>query len=119
VLRQALENAGHRVSVAGNGVAGLEQVQQQDEVDLVICDLFMPTKDGFDTLRELRALRPDLPVIIMSGRFQSGPRAAAEQVDYLHIASELGASGTLQKPFRLPDLVDMVAGILAGNRGKL
>jgi CheY-like chemotaxis protein len=54
VLRQALENAGDSVRVAGNGVAGLEQFQQrQGEIDLVI-----PVKDGFDALRELHGPGP-------------------------------------------------------------
>jgi CheY-like chemotaxis protein len=118
VVKQALEQAGHAVSVACDGGAGLKQFQQ-GRFDLVVCELFMPVQDGFDMLKHLRQLRPDLPIIIMSGGSSAGSPNLGRQVDYLHMASEFGASGTLEKPFQLADLVDMVTRVLSDIEAKL
>jgi two-component system invasion response regulator UvrY len=53
------------VGEAGSGHEVLAFVQQR-ECDLVLLDLSMPGKDGLDTLKELRTLRPHLPVLILS-----------------------------------------------------
>jgi DNA-binding response OmpR family regulator len=65
-LSSKLKATGYDVFTAGNGVEALEQVQAQ-EPDLVVLDILMPKKDGFETLKELRTFSP-VPVIILSAK---------------------------------------------------
>jgi len=63
-----LEHLGYEVITAADGVEALEIFRkQQDRVQCVLLDLTMPRMDGWETLAALRALRPNLPVILASG----------------------------------------------------
>ena len=67
-LDMALRCLGYKVELAQDGVEALECLQTGgDETEAVLLDLIMPNKDGFDALREIRQVYPDLPVIILSG----------------------------------------------------
>jgi CheY-like chemotaxis protein len=70
VVDVMLKNAGHNAVLAVDGNDALQKFEQQ-RFDLVICDLFMPNKDGIETLKELRRLDPAVPVIMMSGHAPS------------------------------------------------
>ena len=72
------------------------------ELDLVILDLFMPEKDGIETMLELRAFVPGIPIIVMSGG------AYGSQLDMLNAAELLGASLTIEKPFTLDEMLEAV-----------
>jgi CheY-like chemotaxis protein len=77
VIDIMLKHAGHDTASAEDGHDALLQFRQQ-RFDLVICDIFMPNKEGLATLRELRRLNPTVPVIMMSGGAEhlvSGNRA--------------------------------------------
>src|SRR5690606_610288 len=67
MLARLLESEGYRVSGAADGRAALEAVEAA-EPDVVLLDLAMPELDGLATLRVLRERRPELPVVMMSGR---------------------------------------------------
>ena len=105
VIDLILKNAGHNAVLAIDGQDALRQFKRQ-HFDLVICDLFMPNKEGIATLRELRRLDPSVPVIMMSGGMPSS-RGVAE-VDYLAMAEALGATRTIEKPFKYSKLVRLV-----------
>jgi DNA-binding response OmpR family regulator len=96
VVEVMLKNAGHDVVLAVDGNDGLRQFRQR-HFDLVICDVFMPNKEGIATLQELRRLNSTVPVIMMSG-------VAPTTADYLAMARSLGATRTIQKPFRYSQL---------------
>ncbi|HTO82465.1 MAG TPA: response regulator [Methylomirabilota bacterium] len=105
-VRAVLESAQHAVTSAADGDLGLNQCIREP-FDLVLCDIFMPNKDGIETIRQLRRSCPALPIIAMSG----GPTVAslAGQMDLLTVAQDLGATKTIAKPFtrqRLLTLVD-------------
>jgi two-component system, chemotaxis family, chemotaxis protein CheY len=107
-LEQMLQTAGHDVDLAGDGEEGLRQFRESP-VDLVLCDIFMPRKDGIATLRELRAICTDLPIIMMSGGTPRPLRAGdPTDTDYLRMAKSLGATRTLMKPFDARKLVSLV-----------
>ncbi|HSK39403.1 MAG TPA: response regulator transcription factor [Arenibaculum sp.] len=76
-------------------------------LDLVILDLRMPGMNGLQGLREMRALLPAVPVVIMSG--------GANQED-VRAALDLGARGFLPKTLSGPALVSAIKLILAGER---
>jgi CheY-like chemotaxis protein len=66
VLARLFEREGHEVCTAGDGVEGLQLWREQGAA-VVILDIHMPRSDGIETLVQLRALAPALPVIVISG----------------------------------------------------
>ena len=68
ITRQTLETFGYRVITASDGAQGLQIFAADPEaIDVVFTDMMMPTMDGREMIRELRNLRPALPVIGASG----------------------------------------------------
>jgi DNA-binding response OmpR family regulator len=99
-LELKLKASGYGVLTAGSGAEALEQAQAQ-EPDLVVLDVLMPQKDGFETLKELRAFS-SVPVIILSAR-----EADADKVRGL----KLGADDYLAKPFSPDELVARIEAV--------
>ena len=66
VRRLLLGSAGYEVLVATSGETGLE-VFKQNAVDLVIADHFLTAKTGTEVAREMKALKPNVPILIVSG----------------------------------------------------
>lgn len=106
-LAAALSTAGHVAVEAENGVEGVSEARRHPP-DLVIVDLIMPEQDGIETLIRLRATCPDLPVVAIAG-------ARARNADFLSLATSLGATATLAKPFPTPTLVELVGRCLAAG----
>ena len=112
-VRLLLERAGHSVVTADDGRKGLAACQTED-FDLLFLDIFMPGMDGFETMRLVRQHRPQVPIIVISGR----PISSEGAPDFLTMATKLGAISSLQKPFRPADLLAAVAECLkAAGRG--
>jgi len=109
-IRLLLERAGHRVVVAGDGRKGLETFET-DVFDLLFLDIFMPGMDGLETMRLMLRLRPEIPIIVISGR--PIVSEAMSEPDFLSMATKLGAIRTLPKPFRPAELEAAVSGCLA------
>jgi len=65
-LAAYLEDSSFSVLQANNGLQGLQAFEQQ-QPDLVICDLRMPQVGGLDLIRQVTELSPDIPVIVLSG----------------------------------------------------
>ena len=107
-MRIGLEAAGYDVDEASDGAEGLTLFKQQP-ADLIVTDIYMPNKEGLETIRELRRLDPDVKIIAMSGGGSAG--------DFLPIAKRLGAAKTMQKPFDNEMLLEAVSEVL-GKRGK-
>jgi CheY-like chemotaxis protein len=107
-----LQSAGHEVAVAADGLEGLDQVRQQ-RFDLVLCDIFMPRLDGIATLTELRRLDDKVPVVMMTAGSPLAARIGRrENTDYLALARSLGATETIEKPFRFGQLTGLVDQVL-------
>ena len=77
--------------------------------DVVVTDLFMPMKDGLETIRELRGLYPELKIIVISGG------GWTQNPIFLDIARKLGAHYTLCKPFHPQELIEAVCEVLQNN----
>ena len=108
-IRLLLQRAGHSVVTADGGRKGLAACLTED-FDLLFLDIFMPGMDGFETMRLVHQHRPQIPIIVISGRPISSEGDAAP--DFLTMATKLGAISSLQKPFRPADLLAAVAGCL-------
>lgn len=108
-----LERDGHAVTICEDGSKGLQQLKTQS-FDLIIVDIFMPNMDGLETMSLVHRHRPNLPIIVISGRdFQS---AASPSPDFLRMATKLGAVSGLRKPFKPRDLLDAVHKCLAAEK---
>ncbi|MFH1032643.1 MAG: response regulator transcription factor [Chloroflexota bacterium] len=99
-LSAKLKVSGYDVLTANNGIEALEQAQSQ-ELDLIVLDVLMPQKDGFETLKELRTFS-SVPVIILSAR-----GANIDKVKGL----SLGADDYLSKPFSPDELVARIEAV--------
>jgi CheY-like chemotaxis protein len=108
LLKLALEGEGFEVETAANGQKGLEALALKP-ADVVVTDIFMPGKEGIETIQELRAKFPAAKIIAMSGR------PSATNFDPLAIAQEIGAAKTLKKPFDLDELIEAVAQLSPGG----
>jgi two-component system response regulator CpxR len=112
VIQAMLRSAGHDVVVAEDGLEGLDQVRQQ-AFDLIICDVIMPRLDGIATLTELRRLDDKMPIVMMSAGAPRAARIGREETgDYLALARSLGATETIEKPFRSRQLIGLVEQVL-------
>jgi excisionase family DNA binding protein len=99
LLQKTLALAEYDVDLAPEGRTALERLRVIP-YDLLITDLKMPGIDGLTVIREARRLKPDIPVIIITG-FST----EASAID----AVNLGVSGYLTKPFRVPRVLAAAA----------
>ncbi|MCB9030308.1 MAG: response regulator transcription factor [Deltaproteobacteria bacterium] len=97
-----LELEGFRVISACDGEEGIEVIQKH-RPDLIILDVMMPRKDGFEVCRELRNAGDSTPLILLT--------AKSQEVDKV-LGLELGADDYLAKPFGMKELIARVKAIL-------
>lgn len=105
-LKTILEFEGHEVEVAEDGEAGLERARESAPA-LIILDLMLPRKGGYDVLKELRAGGMRTPVLILTARSQESD---------LVMGFELGADDYVTKPFSTVELVARVRALLRRSR---
>ncbi len=105
-LRTLLEVDSYRVETAGSGQEALDRVKREPSPDLVLLDLLMPDLDGLQTLEQLRQIRPELKVIMLS--CVSEPRKVVQAI-------RLGAQDYLAKPFQKAELDAVVRHYLAAQ----
>lgn len=100
-LRTILEGAGYTVSEAEDGNQ-IVRSGRPVNADLVLCDIFMPGRDGLAVIRELRRTSPGIKIIAISGGAFEG------KMDMLQIALRLGADEILYKPIAEEELLEAV-----------
>ena len=100
ILREPLEREGYNVRVASHGLEALQEVKT-NRPDLIILDILMPMLDGFKVARLLKFDKrfKDIPIIVLTSRATEGERKMGQQV---------GANEFLYKPFRYPQVLDVV-----------
>ena len=106
-IEEILESAGHEVVLAADGLEGMRQYHSTP-VDLALVDLFMPNREGLETIKELKRQFPDFPIIAMSGNSLALP--------LLSVAQRLGATEVLQKPFSPEELLEAIKRVLQPKR---
>lgn len=105
ILADVLVSGGYRVLTATDGEIALRVFRRNpDDVDLVLMDMTMPRMNGLDAFREMRKLKPDVRVLILSGH-------SAEST--AHELRRHGIQGVLQKPITARSLLEAVASALA------
>jgi DNA-binding response OmpR family regulator len=102
-IRQGLEEEGHAVEVAGDGGAALELILDDRPYDLVVLDVMLPRRDGFEVLKSLREQRIQSPVLLLTAR---------DTVRDKVMGLDLGADDYLTKPFAFEEFLARVRALL-------
>jgi DNA-binding response OmpR family regulator len=100
-LGGVIEAEGFEVVRAANGHEALQMFRQQS-MDIVLLDLNMPIKGGWDTFEGLTTVNPLLPIIIITARADANSEAAAR-----------GIAALMQKPLDIPLLLDKMHDLLS------
>jgi DNA-binding response OmpR family regulator len=108
-LRQGLQEEGHAVEVASDGAAALDLALESPGYDLLVLDLMLPKRDGFEVLKTLRRRRIQTPVLVLTAR-----DAVSDKVAGL----DLGADDYLTKPFSFDEFLARVRALLRRGTGQ-
>jgi DNA-binding NtrC family response regulator len=103
LIRTFLEHEGYRVNTCANADRAVHIFRRSPNIDLLITDFSMPERTGMDLAREIKTMRPSLPVLIVSGIIM-----AAVELEQMRIRNW----NFLPKPFSLPQLLAEVHRIL-------
>lgn len=101
-LCMTLAKMGYAVVEAPTGQMGIVEFKKENP-DIVITDVMMPDKNGLETISELRAINPAVRIVAMSG---NGPPGSG--TDLLDLALDVGAVATLNKPFTIEAIRDVL-----------
>lgn len=102
-LTDLLSAEGYRVETAGDGPEGLERASGREPFGLIILDIMLPGKSGFDVCRDLRQRGVNTPVLMLTARGQV--------IDKV-LGLKLGADDYLTKPFEPLELLARLEAIL-------
>jgi CheY-like chemotaxis protein len=103
---EVLKHGGYEVVAAADGRQGVALFQEQ-AIDLVVTDLFMPVQDGAETISAIRRLRPGFKIIAISG---GGQIVKPEHLG--PVVAGLGVNSFLMKPCTAARLLAEVHGVL-------
>lgn len=112
LLNKILKDGIVNVFEASNGVEA-KKIFFEEAIDLIVTDLVMPEKHGIDLIMEIKKVKPDLPIIAISGG-----GGVTGRFDYLEIAELLGVNNILHKPFDGFELKKLVFDALKNNGRK-
>ncbi len=108
ILAKRLSSRGLVVKTASSGEAGLDALRADPDIRLAVLDINMPGMDGLETLREIKAIRPDVEAIILTGY---------PSVEGVLEGMRLGAYEFLSKPCDMDELHGRVMEALARAEG--
>lgn len=98
ILKKILAREGYSVSSATSGPDALKIVQDED-IDVLVTDMSMPEMDGITLLKKAKAIKKNLPVIIITAFGEWGPYAEALRE---------GAADFLSKPFKVDEILKVI-----------
>jgi len=104
LTRKMLEEEGYTVREAVDGAEGVRLFREL-KPKLVICDLLMPGKSGFEAVQEIRTLAPAACIIAISG-------VLFGLADHEKMRESFGFAAVIEKPFRRAQLIEIVRGVL-------
>ncbi|MFQ5886433.1 MAG: response regulator [Anaerolineae bacterium] len=105
ILQKSLEKIGYRVQAVESGLKGLEAMRGE-RFHLALVNIKMPDMGGEETIREIRKIDPQIPVVVVTG----SPGWPTEE-----LKAEI--QGWVLKPFRLKELRSLVRDVLEAKRG--
>ncbi|MBT3178082.1 MAG: response regulator transcription factor [Desulfobacula sp.] len=105
-LVDTLESEGYGVSQAKDGKMAM-QLFDKDCFDLVLLDVMMPEKSGYDVCRDIRATNEDIPIIMLT--------AKVEEIDKV-VGLKLGADDYMTKPFGIHELLARISAVLRRSK---
>ena len=108
MLETCFLREGFDVAVALDGAEGLA-IHRASPVDIVVTDILMPHKEGFETIREFRQEFPEVKIIAISGGGRNDPAT------YLDFAKAFGADRVFTKPLNLAELIGAVEELLGSK----
>lgn len=100
-ISRILQHGGYEVTLAEDGAKGVAKFRSE-RPDLVITDIIMPEQEGIETIIQLLRDNPAARIIAVSGGGRLG------SMDFLTVASKLGAAAILRKPFEPAELLGCV-----------
>jgi CheY-like chemotaxis protein len=100
-LMRVLQTHGYELREARDGQEALA-LYPAFPAEIVVLDIFMPRKEGLETIRELRQLAPRTKIIVVTGGWEQ------MDVNLLDVARKLGADEALQKPFTVDALLEAI-----------
>jgi two-component system, chemotaxis family, chemotaxis protein CheY len=104
LTRTFLEHEGYSVFSSGDAERAVQIFRSVPQIDLLVTDLYMPGRSGMELAGELKAIRSDVPVLLISGgTLEDGQEAGLQGEGWSFLA----------KPFGLPELLAAVHRILA------
>ena len=106
IIRILLESSGYQVAEAPNGLAAVEYIRQQPNVDLVLMDIMMPGRNGIEASRAIRE-RCSAPILFLTAKTQERDKLEAYQA---------GGDDYLAKPFSHAELMMKVESLLRRYR---
>src|SRR5262245_9809624 len=106
-LTQRLESEGYFVETVGDGDQGFER-GASEQFDIIVLDLMLPLKSGFDVCRDLRRAGVNTPIIMLTARGQVVDRV---------LGLKLGADDYLTKPFAMMELLARMEALLRRSAG--
>ena len=109
-LSSAITSKGHTVVTAANGVEGMKKFSE-GKFDLVITDIIMPEKEGIELIMEMKRHTPGVKIMAISGGGRTG------NVEFLKMATRLGAVASLKKPIRLAEFYKALSECLGERPG--
>jgi CheY-like chemotaxis protein len=118
VIRDVLRNKGCRVAVCGDGTQAIQEMEasvaagELGRFDLVISDIKMPDRNGYEVFAAARRIDPSVPVILMTG-FGYDPHHSIVR------ASQEGLQCVLFKPFQVERLLEEVKKAIAARGARL
>lgn len=109
-LAFVLRRAGHEVTTAGDGDAALAQLRRLERAEVMILDVMLPLRNGFEVLKAVRAdvRLKDVAVIMLTAKAQAHDRQLAE---------DIGVDAYVTKPFSNRDIVEQVERLGASRQG--
>jgi len=105
-LIATLESENYDVMSANDGAQALRLFQQK-KYDLIILDVMMPHKSGYDVCREIRAINANVPILFLT--------AKGEEIDKV-VGLKMGADDYMSKPFGIHELLARVEALLRRSR---
>jgi DNA-binding response OmpR family regulator len=99
LLRDILLTAGHRVIEASDGESGMRYLEKDGSVDMVLTDLGMPLKNGWEVAKWVKTKIPQIPVILITGW---GTNLDEKKI------KESGVDSIIGKPFEVNEILDTV-----------